>query len=216
MVWEFWFCSCGLDVITSPAMYKICASYVLVPRSINCEAFRDSKLCDACFQMEHQNLFFHPWDIYQQRSPHWRRLECIYFHLSTILVHTLCQIPKYHPTDSSITSCLISICVKIASLTIILVIVFFCSVSILPLQYQSAIVSWDLLVIRISGTLWIRLSLHVAHIAIKSLLWILFLVLIGPLRWKSTSAIGCRYHTGNNSMDHCHISLQNQNTLLEY
>ena len=110
-----------------------------------------------------------------------------------------------HPTDSSGTSWLLNICVTMASLRIVLVVVVFSSVDLLSVQDQFSVVFWYLMLILMSESLWIVMSLIVAHLSIKPLFGVLLLVLIGTLRWWSTSVIGFRCHTVIDSLYHYHI-----------
>ena len=72
------------------------------------------------------------------------------------------------------------------------------------------------MVILISGSLWILMSLFVSNIEIQYLREIIFLVLIGDLRWRSTSVVGFRCHTGIYYLHHFYILPRNQKLLLEY
>ena len=116
------------------------------------------------------------------------------------------QIPTSQPTTSSLKSCMIGIYMLMKSLPIILVIVSLCWVSILLGQEQSDIFRWDLIAILMSITIWIGTYFLAAHLAIKSLIGIIFLVLIRPLFWNQNYVIGLWCHTGIDSLDNYQIS----------
>ena len=155
------------------------------------------------------------WDIYHKISPHWRRLEHIYFHLRTDFFYPLCQITTFRPTASSITYCLIDILVSIASLPIMFVVVLFYWVSLMNFQYQPSIVFYHLLERMICCVLWIRMFLLTANLSIKLLPVMIVLESIGTLQQKSTSVMVCWCQRGIKPLGQYHIYPQNKNILLE-
>ena len=133
------------------------------------------------FSIRSQSLIFQPWDIYKRRMSHYRSFDHIYFHIQIFSSWPMCQIPSACTAYSSGKFCLIVICIKMTSPTIVFVVMLLCWVSIFPDKSKSTICFWYLLATMISNDLWIVTSLLAAYLEIQSYIGMPFLVLIGSL-----------------------------------
>ena len=164
--------------------------------------------------MQYQRLIFYPWDISHKIKHHWKILDHTNFYLSTLFFCPLWRMHKSRPTTSSVTSCIISVCTKMTSLPI-LVVVLFCQVPLLTFQDPYAIIHSDILVIPNSSALWIGTHFLVSHLAITLLLGMVLLVSSGPFFWKLMYLMVCRFQTGSDPLDHCHILPQDRIIIIE-